>query len=296
MAETFADGEVHHSEEVVTDKDGNQLHVVTFAAPIRNAQGRVTSAMKVSADITEMKELQDKLAFIGQLVAGTAHGVKNVLEGLRGGVYVVNMGFRNDSKDDIKTGWDMVERNVERVSSMIMDMLYCARDRSPRRIPVSLSSVVKEVSDLYARRAADVGVKLETRVPDDVGTILAEPKDIHALISNLVTNAIDACSSDQDEERDYHVLVRLSGGPNEAVIEVEDNGIGMDEDTRSKLFTMFFSTKGAYGTGLGLLVSHKVATEHGGTISVASKPELGSTFTVRLPLGKKDPAMQVVEA
>lgn len=296
VAETFADGEVHHSEEVVTDKDGNQLHVVTFAAPIRNAQGRVTSAMKVSADITEMKELQDKLAFIGQLVAGTAHGVKNVLEGLRGGVYVVNMGFRNDSKDDIKTGWDMVERNVERVSSMIMDMLYCARDRSPRRIPVSLSSVVKEVSDLYARRAADVGVKLETRVPDDVGTILAEPKDIHALISNLVTNAIDACSSDQDEERDYHVLVRLSGGPNEAVIEVEDNGIGMDEDTRSKLFTMFFSTKGAYGTGLGLLVSHKVATEHGGTISVASKPELGSTFTVRLPLGKKDPAMQVVEA
>ena len=284
VAETYADGEVHHSEQVVIDKNGKHLHVVVYTAPIRNAQGRITSVMEVSADLTELKALQDKLAFIGQLVAGTAHGVKNVLEGLRGGVYIVNLGFQNDSKDDIKTGWEMVERNVRRISSMVMDMLYCAKERSPRRLPVSLPSAIQEVIDLYKKRASDVGVRLEADIDGGIEAISAEPKDIHALVSNLITNAIDACSSAQNEEKDYRVIIRLSSSPNEAVIEIEDNGIGMDEETRSKLFTMFFSTKGAFGTGLGLLVSHKVVTEHGGSIAVDSEPEKGSTFTVRLPL------------
>lgn len=284
VARTFEDGRVHHSEEIVTDKDGNQLHVLTLSAPVRNARGDITSAMEVSTDITEVKELQDKLAFIGQLVAGTAHSIKNVLEGLRGGVYIVNMGFRNDSQEEVKTGWGMVERNVGRVSSMIMDMLYCARDRTPRRLPVPLATVVKEVLGLFSQRSRDAGVTLETDLAPDLDTVPGEPKDIHALISNLLTNAIDACCAAQDENKQYRVVVRAFRDNSEAVIQVSDNGIGMDDETRGKLFTMFFSTKGAQGTGLGLLVSHKVATEHGGSISVSSQPGQGSTFTVRLPL------------
>ena len=80
MKLSFEDGEVHHSEEMVTARDGRQLHVLTYAAPIRNSRGQVTSVMEVATDITEAKELQDKLAFIGQLVAGTAHSIKNVLK------------------------------------------------------------------------------------------------------------------------------------------------------------------------------------------------------------------------
>ena len=79
-------------------------------------------------------------------------------------------------------------------------------------------------------------------------------------------------------------MVRVFRETGHAVVEVADNGAGMDEATRAKLFTMFFSTKGAFGTGLGLMVAHKVATEHGGSIAVKSAPSDGSTFTVRLPL------------
>jgi len=283
VAKSFADGEVHHSEEIVTDRSGKQLHVLTYAAPIRNTRGEVTSVMEVATDITEEKELQDKLAFIGQLVAGTAHSVKNVLEGLRGGVYVVNMGFRHDSQEDVKTGWEMVERNVGRVSAMIMDMLYCAREREPRRLEVVLPQMIGEVCGLFQQRAADAGVRIETEVEPALKSIPGDPKDIHSLLANLVTNAIDACSADQEQEKDYCVKVSARGDTDHAVIEVSDNGIGMDADTRARLFTMFFSTKGAQGTGLGLLVSHKVATEHGGSVAVDSEPGQGTTFTVRLP-------------
>jgi signal transduction histidine kinase len=181
----------------------------------------------------------------------------------------------------------MVERNVGRLSRMIMDMLYCAKERPPHRMPVQVPAVVSEVLGLYSVRATDFNIKLEQEIAEDARTIQADPKDMHSLISNLVSNAIDACCSDQSEEKAYRVIVRAFREPEQAVIEVEDNGIGMDGETRSKLFTMFFSTKGASGTGLGLLVAHKVATEHNGTISVKSAPGEGSTFTVRIPLETK---------
>lgn len=284
VAETFADGQVHTSEEVLTGDNGKETHVVVHTAPIRDSLGNITAVMEVSDDITEIRILQDKLASLGQLVGGIAHSVKNVLEGLRGGVYIVNLGFRDNNPEDIRTGWEMVERNVGRISAMIMDMLYCARDRSPRRLPVLLAAVARQVIDLFTPRAADFGIQLRAELPDEAVTLLGEPKDIHALFSNLVTNAIDACLSDQSEDKAYQVVVRVFRDQNRAVIRVEDNGAGMDEDTRSKLFLMSFSTKGTFGTGLGLLVSHKVITEHGGAISVESAPGQGSAFTVRLPL------------
>lgn len=155
-------------------------------------------------------------------------------------------------------------------------------------MPVSLTAVTREVLELYSSRCRQLSIKIEAEVAQDVGTILGEQKDIHALLSNLIGNALDACFSDQNEEKAYCVTVRVFQEAHQAVIQVEDNGAGMDEETRSKLFTMLYSTKGTFGTGLGLLVSHNVATEHGGTISVKSAPRAGSTFTVRLPLEPQD--------
>jgi signal transduction histidine kinase len=285
VADTFRDGAMHSGEEVMTDDAGRQIHVVVHTAPVRDSAGNITAVIKVLDDVTEIRMLQDKLASLGGLVGSIAHSVKNILEGLRGGVYIVNLGFRNNNQEDVRTGWEMVERNVGRVSGLIMDMLYCARERSPRRVPVSLPAVVGEVIELFLPRTRSVGIALQARVSEDINTIPAEPKDIHSLISNLVANAIDACCSDQNEQKEHRVVVRVFRDAAGAVIEVEDNGAGIDEETRGKLFTVFFSTKGTFGTGLGLLVSHKVATEHGGSISVKSTAGEGSVFTVRLPGG-----------
>ena len=283
VVRTLSDGKEHTSEETIVDRHGQQHHVVVNTMPLRDKHGDVVAVMEMFTDITEVKELQDKLAFLGKLVAGTAHSVKNILEGLRGGVYVVNMGFKTNTQADIKTGWEMVERNVQRVSAMIMDMLYCAKDRTPNPVPLDLRAMASEIVSLYFQRAADSGAELNLELDPKLPPVPGEPKDIHALLSNLVTNAIDACAA-CEEERRFRVSLRVYQDNDKAVIEVADNGAGMDAETRDRLFTMFFSTKGSSGTGLGLLVSHKVVSEHGGSIHVASEPGHGATFTVRLPL------------
>jgi signal transduction histidine kinase len=137
----------------------------------------------------------------------------------------------------------------------------------------------------HAQRAKDLGIELHSEAGSDIGDVPGEPRDIRSLLSNLIGNAIDACALDPGEDnRRHRVQVRLSREPAHVVIEVQDNGAGMDDETRSKLFSRFFSTKGASGTGLGLMVSHKVVIEHGGSISVASEPGKGSTFTAKLPI------------
>ncbi len=282
--DTFRDGRTHYREDVVVDDAGHEVHVVVHTAAIRDAGGQIVAVLEVSDDISEIRLLQDKCAALGRLVGSIAHSIKNVLEGLRGGVYIMNLGFRDERREDIRTGFEMVERNVRRVSGMIMDMLYCARERSPRRLPVSLSAVAREVMDMYAARAAENHIVLEIAIDPAADGIVAEPRDIHSLIGNLVSNAVDACIADQNEEKPHRVVVRAAREDGYTVIEVEDNGTGMDAETRSKLFTMFFSTKGTSGTGLGLLVCHKVATEHGGDIAAQSELDAGSTFRVRLPL------------
>lgn len=283
VAETFEDGQVHTSEEIVVDNQGRQIHVLVYAAPIRNAAGEITSVMEMSTDITEVRTLQNELASLGQLVGGIAHDAKNILEGLRGGVYIVNLGFRDNKQQDIKTGWDMVQRNVGRLSSIIMDMLYCAKKRSPRQVPVSLPAVAKEVVGLFTAKAEQFNIRIELKADERV-EILGEPKEVHGLISNLITNAIEACNSDQDEHKAHLVLVRVFQDHGEAIIEVEDDGPGMDATTRNVLFKDLVSTKGSSGTGLGLVTAKKVATEHGGTIMVRSELGKGSVFTVKLPI------------
>jgi PAS domain S-box-containing protein len=287
VAETFQDGQSHTSEELLIDSRGNQIHVAVHTAAIRDAQGSVAAVMEVFDDITEIRSLQDKLASLGGIVSGIAHSIKNVLEGMRGGVYIAKAGLRNNETQDIRTGCEMVERNLGRLSAMIMDMLYCAKDRAPRHLAVSIPAIAGEVLQMFSARAGEYGIKLESEISDGAGRILGEPKDIHSLISNLIGNAIDACLADQEGEKAYRVAVRVFDEPGHSVIEVQDNGAGMDQETRAKLFTEFYSTKGPHGTGLGLLVARKVAAEHGGSISVESAPGDGSTFIVRLPLESK---------
>ncbi len=280
VADTFTDGKAHTGEEVLVDKHGREIHVLVYTAPLMGPRGELTAVIKMSTDVTEIKALQNRLATLGQLVGGIAHSIKNVLEGLRGGVYIVNLGFRDNNHEDVRTGWEMVERNVARLSSMILDMLRCAKDRTPRPLPISMTKVVREVIALFAPRAAGFGVALEHEASSDI-EVLGEEKELHSLLANLVSNAIDACNADQDEQKTHRVLVRLAREGDEAIVEVEDNGIGMEPDVRQALFHDMVSTKGSSGTGLGLLVAHKIASEHGAKIGVRSEPGKGSLFTAR---------------
>ena len=114
--------------------------------------------------------------------------------------------------------------------------------------------------------------------------VVMDPRTVHRCLMNLVTNAIDACIFDPDVDKDHQVTVTTEREENGIIrFDVKDNGCGMSEDVRSKLFSSFFSTKGVKGTGLGLLVTAKLVEEHKGSIDVSSTEGEGTTFSIRFP-------------
>ncbi|MEW6202324.1 MAG: ATP-binding protein [bacterium] len=282
VARTFSDGNVHSSEEVVVSKNGDPINVLVYTAPIRNTDGEIVLVMEMSTNISEIRRLQSQLTSMGQLVASISHSIKGILMGLDGGIYIVNSGFDKGENEIVKKGWEMVQRNVERISNMVFDILFYAKERKPEFSKVSPREIATDVCDLLQRKAVGYGIELKREFNDGTGEMEADQKAIHTLLVNLLENAIDACFTDR-KKRSHKITVRIDGDEKDVVFEVSDDGIGMDEETKGKIFSLFFSTKGSGGTGLGLLVSHKIVSDHGGTITVNSAPDGGSHFVVLLP-------------
>ncbi|NQT40398.1 MAG: PAS domain-containing protein [Planctomycetes bacterium] len=282
VQETFVDGNSHTQEEVVTSLEGKQMNVLVTTAPIRNRRGRITHVMEMSADITAIRELEDRLTKLGLLVGSVSHGLKGLLNGLAGGMYLVDSGFKKDNQERIHKGWDTVKRNVARVQSMVSDILYYAKDRVPIWEPLSAVEVARDVCALAESRAKEQNVELVATIDPDAGQVEADPQAVRSLLVNLIENSMDACRLDV-KNSGHRVDVRLQGAPRHVRFEIEDNGIGMDQETREKAFSLFFSSKGSEGTGLGLFVSNRIARAHGGTIQLTSEPGVGTQFIVELP-------------
>ena len=286
MARTFADGQVHTQEETLVTSDGQRLDVVVHTRPVLDDHGEITAVMEVFTDITEVKNLQRQRALMGRAVADMAHRIKNILMGLEGGIFVVNTGLETHDRESMSEGWEMVERNVGRVSRIVKDLLYCSKERTPDFQPgVCPQDIVLQVRDLYAARTAGNQIVLRTELSPERHTGTFDPEGLHNLLCNLVANAIDACRFDPSEDKERHTItVRCrQNGDSSTVLEVEDDGAGIPEELNGKVFEDFFSSKGTEGTGIGLLVVQKVAEEHGGRVTFTSAPGRGTTFTVSLP-------------
>jgi PAS domain S-box-containing protein len=283
---TFADGRIHSNEESLITRDGDRINVVVHTRPVYDDDGEISAVMEVFTDITEVKKLQRQLALMGRAVAGMAHRIKNILMGLEGGIFVVNTGLETGDRESIDEGWDMVERNVSRVSRIVKDLLYCSKDRPPDFTEnVCPHDIVIDVRDLYADRMREENIEIRTELsqPPHRGTFDVE--GLHSLLCNLVANAIDACRFDPSEDKDHHTItLRCRQDKDGAtILQVADTGAGIPEGLNNKVFEDFFSSKGTEGTGIGLLVVQKVAEEHGGKIALNSSPGRGTTFTVTIP-------------
>jgi signal transduction histidine kinase len=276
VEKSFRDGNVHGSEETTTTKDGRKIKLMT---------GGITRVMEVATDITQVKELEHELALVGRAVAGLAHRIKNILMGLEGGLFVMNSAFKKDDRAAIMQGWEMIERNVDRVSHIVKDLLYCSKKRVPEfRDDVSAEEIAREVHELFHDRSAREDIDLRLEVGATRYRTL-QPEGIHSLITNLVTNAIDACRFDPDESKQRHTIsLRCRTAPDGGtLIEVADDGGGIPKELGDRVFEDFFSTKGIEGTGLGLLIINRVVEEHGGAVTFDSQTGRGTKFTVIIP-------------
>jgi PAS domain S-box-containing protein len=281
VQETLDDGQPHTREEVVTSLDGKHRNVLVTTAPIHGGDGDSTGVMEMSADITDVRELEDRLTQLGLLIGSVSHGLKGLLNGLAGGMYLVDSGFTKGNEERVKKGWATVHRNVARIRSMVSDILYYAKDRVPNWEPLSAPLVAEEVCGLMESRAKDLQVELITSVDQSAGEFEADAQAVRSMLVNLIENSLDACRLD-DKQAAPQVVVRLQGLADHVRYEIEDNGIGMDQETQERAFTLFFSSKGT-GTGLGLFISDRIAQAHGGTIELESQPGVGTKFVVKLP-------------
>lgn len=286
-ARTFKDGQVHHSDQVGITKDGDKAHYMLTTSPLSRDIDNVPHVIEMSVDMTEKNRLEqevieaERLAAVGQTVAGLAHSIKNLLMGLEGGMYIVDRGLKTDKKDMISEGWDMLERNLTKTTSLVKDFLSFAKGRLPKLDMVNPNNLVREIVDLYGPIAEQSGVKLIAHLDSRSRKLPLDAQGIHTCLTNLVSNAIDACLMSKQKKRQVDIAVENK--KRVLTFRVSDNGTGIDYDIKKKLFTTFFTTKGGQGTGLGLLTTRKIVKEHGGDIVVESKENSGSSFAMSFP-------------
>lgn len=282
VVRTFEDGTSHQVEAVVTSRDGRQFNVLITTAPIRDAEGRITQVMEVSTDITEIRELQDRLTSLGLLIGSVSHGIKGLLTGLDSGMYLLKTGFSKDDKDRLEEGWDIVKTMVGRIRKQVLNILYYAKDRELEWETIETTVFAEELAGVVEPKAREHGIEFIRNFEDASGEIEIDPGVAHSALVNILENAVEACIDEPAKERHRVEFVVRSKG-DAVVFDIRDTGVGMDRETREKMFTLFFSSKGSKGTGLGLFIAHQMIRQHGGDISVDSEPGRGTRFRIRIP-------------
>ncbi len=278
-----------HFETHLKNSDG-QLVPVRFTGVFLYEEGRIMGSVAFLEDLREIKRLEkevlmsERLATVGQTVAGMAHGVKNILHGFKGGSYLMEVGFKKNDTEKLKSGWQMIQKNIAHTSELVMDLLTYSKDRNVEYVPCEPNDIAAEVCEALTDTATEHNVRLAEEPDPAIGRVAMDKTSIHTILMNLVSNAVDACILDDIPGKSYAVTVKtLLEEKNMIRFEVVDNGTGMDKEVQDKMFTSFFSTKGHRGTGLGLLVTRKLIEDHDGTIDVFSEVGKGTTFIVKLP-------------
>ena len=232
-------------------------------------------------DVLQKNRLaEERLATIGETVTGLAHCLKNTLNGLRAGQFVIERAMKNKDEEKLHKGWRVMKNSAQQVERLTFDMLYYAKARVPERSLCDVNDTVREVAEVMKEVAAPRSVEIRLELSEAVRQEALDRTSIYRAVLNLVTNAVDAC--DESEKGDL-IIVSTDSSADDVIISVVDNGVGMPAMVRDNLFMRFFSTKESRGTGLGLPVVKKIAEEHGGSIEVESCPGEGSTFRIRIP-------------
>ena len=250
-----------------------------------NAIGQHTGLALANLELYQQKLHAERLAAMGETVASLSHSIKNILQGLRGGADVVEMGLKRSDLKVASGGWSILKRNLARIISLTMNMLAYSRPRTLEIELVKLGPLLDECAELMKDQCSARDVALIVDVADDLPPIPVDPGQVHQAVMNLVSNAVEAV-----EARTGVVIVRANyrppgkGAKAEARVEVVDNGPGIPPEKAAKIFEPFFTTKGLRGTGLGLAVTKRIAEQHGGRVELKSQLSKGSSFTLVLPV------------
>jgi two-component system sensor histidine kinase HydH len=281
-------------EAWLVKQDTTKLPVVLNTTFLLDDEKEVQGVLAVFNDITRIKRMEekithlDKVAALGRFSSSIAHEIRNPLTGIAAGIqYLKRSGtIPEDQQENIS----FILEEVARIDRLIGDIMNVVREGDILHQSVQIETIIKNCVSSLKELAEKNSVTITTEFPSASRKISVDQDKITQVIMNLIKNAVEASKAGDE------IRIRVSF-PDEvgdvlfddvrdyAIIEVEDNGIGIGEDEKGKIFEPFFSTKHE-GTGLGLYVTHSIIERHGGYVFVESDKGRGSTFTVYLPVEK----------
>jgi len=247
---------------------------------LMSAIGQMIGLAIQNAQLVQQQVQTAKLAAVGETVAYLSHGIKNILQAIQSGADLVDMGIKKQNLETLGKGWGIVDRNLEQIMQMTLNMLSFSKTREPNLRPNQLNRIIESVvADLQAK-AGEKGVKLTADLTAPIPPMPLDAEAINQVALNLIINAIESVEPNKGI---VHVTTQFSPEEGIADLVVTDNGPGIEPDKIEELFEPFTSTKGHGGTGLGLPVVRKIVREHHGRTVVDSTPGVGTTFRIRLP-------------
>ena len=278
-----------------TDFITKPIHDEALDIAMKRAWERLTLKRQLREYTENLEQLVDektrrlvdaeRMAAVGETVAGLSHAIKNISGGLSGGSFVLEQGLELDNKDYLIDGWQMLKKNIDKITDLSMDLLDYAKADSLTYKRCDPNDPLREVAELMAEKAAVTGVDLRVDASETLLPVVCDPDAVHRCLLNLVTNALEACV--ENENCKESKIISLQSLPAEGwgvEFRVTDNCGGMDPVTLSKIFNPFFSSKGRSGTGIGLMLTKKIVDKHGGVITVRSGMGEATVFTIKLPV------------
>ncbi len=282
VAKTFDEETSQQFETVVTSKSGEQHNVLIWTAPLRNALGEVSHVMEVSTDITQIRKLQDHLTSLGLILGSISHGIKGLLTGLDAAIYWLDSGFEKGDNERVDKGLSALKLMTRRIRNMVLNLLYYAKERDLNKERVEVLSFAREVSKTFEAKIHGHKIDFIRRFDGAGGTLEIDPAVLSSALINILENAMEACMEEKSR-KDHQIVFTVKGDHDQVMFGIGDTGVGMDRATRENMFTLFFSSKGSKGTGLGLFISNEIVQQHGGSIKVDSEHGRGTEFKITVP-------------
>ena len=244
---------------------------------LRKVFERISTRRRIKAYTENLETLVNE-------ILGLSHTIKTIAGGLEGGTFVLDKGIELDHREYVRQGWDMVRASVERIKELSLGLLNYTKASVLDYKFCDPNRPAKEVYELVKRRAEQYGIHLKLDLAQNLKDFFMDPEGIHRCLLNLVTNAIDAVIDKGPDNSEKEVILktkRLHGGGVE--YRVLDNGPGIEEEIKGELFKRFITTKGATGTGVGLMITKKIIDAHNGFMEFESAKDAGTEFIIRLP-------------
>lgn len=288
----------------VARNDGTKVPLSVSATPLRDWSGQIVGAVTVFTDLTEIKLLEaevrrvERLATVGTLAAGMAHEIKNPLVSLK--TFAQLLPQKYDDPEFRETFSQIASAEIERINSLVEQLLRFARPAKPIPMPIDLHETVEQTLNLLSTELTNKGISIERRYHKGHLLVFADSEQLKQVFMNVLLNAVDVLASTPEPRLEVTTGVRRKwgwpiGGPfanlpqgyttgtQEAWVKIADNGPGIRESHLKHVFDPFFTTKDT-GHGLGLSIAHGIVREHKGSITAENVTRGGAAFTVALPL------------